>query len=132
MTHVSVIAIETSCHEMSATVFLQQMTFVHANAGRCSHEVVRVFDAAVVLRGAELKVPSHPVKLEQPVFEAFRYLELAGESLFRLAITREVRLGASLLQACELSTLSTHVLRNQRKAETLPKTVACGKYQTSE
>jgi len=63
------LAIEAAGHEMRPPVFLQQPAGRHVYSGSRRHQVVGVFNAAIILRAAQLPVCSHAVELEQPVFE---------------------------------------------------------------
>src|SRR3546814_1000171 len=50
------VAVEAAGHEVGAVVFLQQAAGFHRDAGGARHQVVGVFDAAVVGAGAQLHV----------------------------------------------------------------------------
>src|SRR3546814_5015491 len=52
------VAVEAAGHEVGAVVFFQQAAGLHHDAGGARHQVVGVFDAAVVGAGAELHVRS--------------------------------------------------------------------------
>ena len=93
-------AVETTRHEVGATAFFQQATRRHVHAGRTGHQGVRVFDAAIVLRCAQLPVGAHAVELEQPVFKAGLHIELARSYLIGCRIPGNSRLGPCATRRC--------------------------------
>jgi hypothetical protein len=88
------LSIETPRHEVSPSVLLQQATLAHVNTGGGCHEVIGVLDTAISLRGPEVQVLSHSVKLEEPVLKARRHLELSGADFLGLGVPGNNGLGA--------------------------------------
>src|SRR5438445_12448830 len=77
------VAIETTCHEMSAAVLLQKTAFRHDDAGVRRHAMVGIFDSAVVSGSAKFRIFSNTVEFEQPVFKPRVDIKLAAPNLVR-------------------------------------------------
>ena len=95
MPHTATVPVKTLGHEVGATVFMEQAAFHHVQPCRLGHEVVRVLDAAVIRRSAELIVSTHTVEFQEPMFKAWRRVELASLDLIGFAVPGDPGLGAA-------------------------------------
>ena len=76
---------------MSPSILLEQTAFIHVDAGLLCHEVIGIFDTAVVGTRAQLGVLTNAVKLQKPVFETLGGVELPAADYVRLRITAFAR-----------------------------------------
>ena len=75
------VSIKAAGHEVGAAVLFEKAAFGHVDSGVFGHQVIGVFDAAIILCSAQLSIFSHSIEFEQPVFVPWIHVELAGAYL---------------------------------------------------